>query len=405
MAGSRNIPGVQGVPRPGPGSPRSLRQANRRRVLSALARDGVLSQADLSRATGLAASTVSGLVHELAADGELTLERQSAGRGTQLVRLAVPSGVVVGLDNGRQHLAVAVADLNGELLADERMRISAGLSAVESMAELDRLVDRVLSAAGKQRADVRCGALALPAPVDISSGRVGSMEIEPRWSGIDPAALARDVLGFDVSVHNDTNVGAIGEARRGAGRGANHFAYIWISEGLGAGLMLNNSLYAGVTGIAGELGHTLQRAETGALCRCGNRGCLETVVSTPAVIRLLEAQLGPISSFDEVLERVKAGDALCRRVLAQTGRHIGVAVTNLVNLLNPQRVIIGGELSTAGDVLLKPIGEMIHQYAIPSAAARVEVVRSELGKRSEVIGAAMMALADNGVRVASVEAS
>ncbi len=92
-------------------------------------------------------------------------------------------------------------------------------------------------------------------------------------------------------------------------------------------------------------------------------------------------------------------------MLAQTGRHIGVAVTNLVNLLNPQRVIVGGELSSAGDVLLEPIGQMIHQYAIPSAADRVEIVRSELGKRSEVIGAAMIALADNSVRVANAEAS
>jgi predicted NBD/HSP70 family sugar kinase len=374
-------------------------------VLAALARAGTLSQAELARATGLAASTVSGLVHELADAGELSLERQEGGRSVQLVRLSVPRGVVVGLDHGRQHLAAAVADLNGEILADQRIRISDGLDATASMAELDVLLDRVLAEAGKQRADVHGGALALPAPVDISSGRLGSAEILPRWGGVDPGALARDVLGFPVSVHNDTNVGAIGEARWGAGRGADHFAYIWISEGLGAGLVLNGSLYAGVSGIAGELGHTLQRAESGALCRCGNRGCLETVVSTPAVIRLLEAQLGPIASFDEVLERIAAGDALCRRVLAQTGRHIGVAVTNLVNLLNPQRVIVGGELSSAGDVLLEPIGQMIHQYAIPSAADRVEIVRSELGKRSEVIGAAMIALADNSVRVANAEAS
>ncbi len=373
-------------------------------MLSALG-GGALTQADLARATGLAASTVSGLVHELADAGELVLERSGGGRGAQLVRLPVPSGVVVGLDNGRHHLAAAVVDLSGEILADERMRIPGGLTAAESMAELDGLLAKVLIRAGKQRADVRCGALALPAPVDISSGRVGSLEILPRWGGVDPAVLAREVLGFPVSVHNDTNVGAIGEARRGAGRGVSHFAYIWISEGLGAGLVLNDSLYAGVSGIAGELGHTLQRAETGALCRCGNRGCLETVVSTPAVIRLLEAQLGHISSFDEVLDRIAAGDSLCRRVLAQTGRHIGVAVTNLVNLLNPQRVIIGGELSSAGEVLLEPISEMIRQYAIPSAAARVEIVRSELGKRSEVIGAAMIALADHDVRVSNSQAS
>lgn len=367
-------------------------------MLAALADGEVLSQADLARATGLAASTVSALVRELADAGDLVLERKAGGRSTQLVRRSTPAGLVVGLDHGRRHLAAAVAGMDGEILADSRMRIPGDLSATESMAELSRLLDRVLAAAGRQRVEVHRGVLSLPAPVDISSGRLGSTEILPRWGGIDPAAWAQTALGFPIRVHNDTNVGAIGEARHGAGRGVSHFAYIWVSEGLGAGLILNDSLYVGVNGIAGELGHTLQRAETGALCRCGNRGCLETVVSTPAVLALLEPQLGRLDRFDEVLERIAAGDPLCRRVVAQTGRHIGVAVTNLVNLLNPQRVIVGGELSSAGEVLLEPITQMVGQYAIPSAAERVEIVLSELGKRAEVVGAAKLALEQDRVQ-------
>lgn len=371
-------------------------------MLTALAESGALTQADLARATGLAASTVSALVHELTDAGDVTVEHRDGARSVRLVRLPTPPGVVVGLDHGRLHLAVAVADLDGEILADERIRIPEGMTATESVAELDGLLTRVLAGAGRQRSDVRRGALALPAPVDISSGKLGSAAILPRWAGVDPASLCTDVLGFPVSAHNDTNVGAVGEARGGAGRGVSHFAYIWISEGLGAGLMINDSLYEGVSGIAGELGHTLQRSEHGDLCRCGNRGCLETLVSTRAVMRLLEPQLGPLTDFNEVLERADAGDPLCRRVLDQTGRHIGVAVANLVNLLNPQRVIIGGELSSAGDVLLEPIGHMVSHYAIPSAAERVEIVLSELGKRSEVVGAAMIALARDGVRLPNI---
>ena len=110
-----------------------------------------------------------------------------------------------------------------------------------------------------------------------------------------------------------------------------------------------------------------------------------------------------MNSFDEVLKRVAAGDPLCRRVLAQTGRHIGVAVTNLVNLINPQRVIIGGELSSAGEVLLEPIRQMVSQYAIPSAAERVEIVLSELGKRSEVLGAAKVALTEDRMQRMNAE--
>ncbi|MFT3969607.1 MAG: ROK family transcriptional regulator [Micropruina sp.] len=395
---------VQMEPRSGPGSPRSLRQANRHRVLATLAESGPLTQADLARATGLAASTVSALVHELADAGDLVVGRRDGAKGSRLVRLATPPGVVAGLDHGRLHLAVAVADLDGEILADKRVRIPEGMTAAESAVELDRLLTEVLAAAGRERSDVRRGALALPAPVDISSGRLGSAAILPRWAGIDPATLCADILGFPVSVHNDTNVGAIGEAREGAGRGLRHFAYIWVSEGLGAGLMVNDALYEGTSGIAGELGHTLQRSEHGDLCRCGNRGCLETLVSTPAVIRLLEPQVGPLVDFDEILRRIRAGDSLCRRVLEQTGRHIGVAVANLVNLLNPQRVIVGGELSSAGDVLLEPIRQMVIQYAIPSAAERVDIVLSALGKRSEVIGAAKIALGQERAHWPNAEA-
>ena len=384
---------MQKVPRSGPGSPRSLRQANRQRVLDALGDSEGLSQADLARATGLAASTISALVRELADAGDVTVERRDGARSVCLVRPPTPPGVVVGLDHGRLHLAVAVADLDGEILADQRIRIADGLSAVESVAELDVLLSRVLAGVGRQRSEVYRGALALPAPVDISSGRLGSAAILPRWAGFNPATLCSDVLGFPVTAHNDTNVGAVGEAHDGAGRGLSHFAYVWISEGLGTGLMINDALYEGASGIAGELGHTLQRSEHGDLCRCGNRGCLETLVSTPAVIQLLESRTGPLNGFDDVLQRLADGDPLCRRVIDQTGRHIGVAVANLVNLLNPERVIIGGELSTAGDFLLEPISHMVSHYAIPSAADRVEIVLSELGKRSEVIGAAMIALA------------
>ncbi len=366
-------------------------------MLTALRARGALSQAELARCTGLAASTVSALVHDLLESGELSQER-AGDRGARVLRLSTPPGVVVGLDHGRRHLAVAVADLAGEIIADERMRIAEAMSAADSLVELRELVVRVLSTAGKTAADVHGAALGLPAPVDVRTGRLGSAFILPRWAGLDPAALCTEALGFPVTVHNDSNLGALGEARRGAGRGASHFAYIWVSEGMGAGLIINDQLYAGVGGIAGELGHTLQRAEHGDLCRCGNRGCLETIVSTPAVIRLLEPQIGPTADFGEVLRRIDAGDPLCVRVLAQTGRHIGIAVANLVNLFDPQRVIVGGELSSAGDVLLDPIVHMVRQYAIPSAAERVEIVRSELGKRSEVVGAAMVALDEHHLR-------
>lgn len=377
----------------GPGSPAALRRANRGRLVEELQASGPVSQAVLARATGLAPSTVSNLVHELETEGVVEIRvEERAGRRARRVRLAQGRGVVVGVDLGRAHLAVAVADLGRAILAEHRVGTTGERPVEESLAHVDQVIGRLLVEAGVERSDVRGAAVALPAPIDSRTGRVGSVSILPAWVGLEPAAVCTERLGFAVSVHNDTNLGALGEATWGAGAGVSHLAYVWVSEGVGSGLVLGGRPYAGVGGIAGEIGHTVHRNELGDLCRCGNRGCLETVVSTPALIRLLEPQLGPLTGFDEVIQLAADGDVLCRRVLAETGRHVGVAVANLVNLVDPQRVIIGGELARAGAPVVEAIRQMVEQYSIPSAAATVEIVPSALGERAEVLGAVAAAL-------------
>ncbi|MFV0435582.1 MAG: ROK family protein [Leucobacter sp.] len=387
---------------PSPGSPGALRRANRERVLEILEAGASLAQAEIARRTGLAASTVSTLVQQLAAEGAVTVaDGASRGRAARLVSLAAPSGVVVGIDHGRFHLSVAIADFQGVILAERRVLREGGISREESLGRVDRLIAEALAEAGIERAEIRGGALALPAPIDSRTGRVGSAAILPGWTDIDPASACSEILGFPVSVYNDTNLGALGEARWGAGRGVSDLVYIWVSEGVGAGLILNGELYSGTGGIAGELGHSVHRRDSGDLCRCGNRGCLETVVSTRAVIRLLEPHVGPLAGFDQVVELAERGDVLCQRVLAETGRHIGVSVANLVNLVDPQRIVIGGELARAGELLIEAVAQMVRQYAIPSTAATVEIVPAELGDRAELLGAVSAAL-DECVRLSKV---
>lgn len=375
--------------RRGPGSPSALREANRARVLESVA-NAELSQADIARATGLARSTISGLVRELIAE-DLLESAPGTGRASALVRRHRTRGVVVGIDQGRFHLAIALADQDGRLLAEDRIVTAGGLGLDASLTEIESLLQHVVTSSGIDRTTILGGAIALPAPIDSRTGEVASASILPGWDGIDPANQVAKTVGFAVTAHNDTNLGALGEARWGAGQGVDNLAYVWISEGLGAGLIVGGQLYAGFGGIAGELGHTMQRTESGDLCRCGNRGCLETVVSTRSVIRLLEPHVGPLATIDQVID-LAANNVMCSRVLAETGRHIGVAVTNLVNLLDPQRVIIGGDLSRAGDLVLDAIRQVVSQYAIPSAAASIEIVPSELGRRAAVLGAVASAL-------------
>jgi predicted NBD/HSP70 family sugar kinase len=185
----------------------------------------------------------------------------------------------------------------------------------------------------------------------------------------------------------------------GAGRGADDVAYIKVSSGIGAGLVIGGSLHRGVGGTAGEIGHNHFR-EDGDVCRCGNRGCLETVASADAITSSVATGRGRPLTIAEVIDLAHAGDAPAQRVIADAGRAIGVGIANLCNLLNPSRVIVGGELSAAGEVLLVPLRDSLNRYAIPTAASDVDVVTGELGKRAEVMGALALVLSDPAVATA-----
>jgi predicted NBD/HSP70 family sugar kinase len=165
--------------------------------------------------------------------------------------------------------------------------------------------------------------------------------------------------------------------------------YIKASYGVGAGLIVNGNLFRGSAGTAGEIGH-LTIDENGPVCRCGNRGCLDTFVGSRALLDALAVSHGQLTLRD-VLTRTAEGDPGCRRVVADAGRHIGVAAAGLVNLLNPEIIVVGGQLARVGEVVLGPLREAIDRCAIPSAGASVEVVGAELGEEAELLGALTVA--------------
>jgi predicted NBD/HSP70 family sugar kinase len=227
--------------------------------------------------------------------------------------------------------------------------------------------------------------LGLPGPVDQTDGVVGSSAILPGWVGVPAALEMRRRLDVPVFVDNDANLGALGEATFGAGRGAGEFIYVKVSSGIGAGLVLRGRLYRGWSGMAGELGHVLVDPE-GAVCRCGNRGCLETAASAPAVLELLRRSHGELT-VPEMLRLAREGDLGCRRVIADAGRAVGGAVALLFNILNPQRLVVGGDLAGAGDLLLDGVRESVRRSALPAAADAASVVAGVLGERAGVLGA------------------
>jgi predicted NBD/HSP70 family sugar kinase len=234
--------------------------------------------------------------------------------------------------------------------------------------------------------------MGVAAPVNKRTGRLQADGILPGWHGIDPVSEMQARLGIPVELENDANVGALGEKAFGAGRDVDDFIYVRLSAGIGAGLILGGRPYHGFGGVAGEIGHVLSDP-SGPICRCGNRGCLEAIASPVAVARLLENSRGQAVSVKQMLELVADGDRGARRAVADAGEAVGRVTSALVNILNPELVIIGGDLAQTGSVLLDPIAAAIERHCVAPAAASAQICTAMLGERAEVLGAAALVLA------------
>lgn len=379
-----------------PGSQSSLHRANLERVVRAVRLAGSLTQAEIARSTGLSAATVSNIVRELKEAGTVEVTDTSAGgRRARSVSLSGDAGIVIGVDFGHTHLRVAVGNLAHQVLAEESEPLDVDASWVDGFDRAEALVGRLVEGIGIGRDKVIGVGLGVPGPIDLESGTLGSTAILPGWAGINPRRELSQRLGVPVYVDNDANLGALGELVWGSGRGVKDLAYIKVASGVGAGLVINGQIYRGPGGTAGEIGH-ITLDESGPVCRCGNRGCLETFAAARYVLPLLQGSHGPELTMEKVVELARDGDPGCRRVITDVGRHIGSGVASLCNLLNPSRVVLGGSLADAGELVLAPIRESVGRYAIPSAARQLSVLTGSLGGRAEVLGALALVLSEMG---------
>ncbi len=382
------------------GSLESLRRLNRLRVIRALRDEGQISRADIARRTGLSRSTVSSLVADLQADG-LVVERPEPGlaHGTQggrppiLLSFDASAGAAVGIDFGHSHLRVAVSDLASTILAERSHPLDTDHDALQGLDMAAELVEDALAEAGVERSTVIGAGMGLPGPIGQREGVVGSSAILPGWIGMPAEAEMRRRLDLPVMVDNDANLGALAEAAFGAGRDAGDLVYLKVSSGIGAGLILNGRLYRGSGGFAGELGHVLVHPG-GIVCRCGNRGCLETVAATGALVDLVRRSHGPDFTVDDLLEAARAGDPGCRRVVEDAGRALGQVVATVLNVLNPELLVVGGQLAAAGDLLLDAMRQSIDRAALPETARRAQVIAGVLRDRAHVLGALALVVSE-----------
>jgi predicted NBD/HSP70 family sugar kinase len=395
--------------RGGDGTLTWLRDRNRERVVGVLRERGRVSQADIARVTGLSRTTVHTLVSELKDSGvlheaETGVPDFRGGRPAILLMLRHSSRAVVGIDFGHSHVGVAVADIGHNVLAERRCDLDVSHDARTALDAAARMVDEVLAEAQVDRKSVIAAGIGIPGPVDRSTGTAGSPTILPGWIGVRIGDEMHDRLGVPVEIENDANLGALAELTWGAGRECSNFVYIKVATGIGAGLVIDGKLLRGATGTAGEIGHTTLD-ESGALCYCGNRGCLETVASGPAIIKLVGPLAGEVPTLARIVQLAGAGELRCHRAISDAGHEIGVAIASLCNLINPERVIVGGLLSRTGEVLLHPMRESIRRHAVQAAAEKLDVVPALFVERAELLGSLALALQRSSERLTRMAGS
>ncbi|MFV0287650.1 MAG: ROK family protein, partial [Demequina sp.] len=259
---------------------------------------------------------------------------------------------------------------------------------------LDRaalLIADLVESLGSTLDEVLAIGIAVPAPVDPATGSVPVSGILRGWEDLPIAEVLGRRLGAPAVVGNDADLGALGELRFGAGRGHESLLYVRASYGVGAGIILGGQVHHGHLGTAGEIGHMLLDSQ-GAICRCGSRGCLNTVCGAQALIDSLRHSRGPVTLTD-VLDLAIEGDLGCQRVLYDAGTAIGTVAANTALALNPELIIVGGELSRAGSLLLDPMRDAIRQRVPLLQPIPLELVPAELGDEAEVRGAFALASA------------
>jgi predicted NBD/HSP70 family sugar kinase len=375
----------------------NLRGEGRARVLGALYRTGRATRPQLQALTGLSRATVSSLIADLISEGLVAEDEtvrdgnRSQGRPAQTLSVVPHAAYAAAADIGHAHVHVVVCDLGGTVVWDRRMQNDTDLRPQHTMQVVADAVAEGLREQAVSPQRVLGLGVGIACPVDRTGDELEAAGIMPGWVGVKPATELAALTGLPTRLANDANAGAIGEWLYGAGQRIDDLVYIRLSAGIGAGIISGGRLLRGDGGMAGEIGH-VTAARDGLFCRCGNRGCLETVASPPALADLLTRSWGRAVDPAELPGLFAEGHRAVHTAVHEVGEAVGRVLAAAVTLLDPQLVIIGGDLGWAGQFLVDSVSTAIDRYAMPTRRRKIRVVIGELGAAAEVLGAAGLIL-------------
>jgi len=289
---------------------------------------------------------------------------------------------IIGVDLGGTKIAAALATESGRILSDINVPTNAREGKKRVIENIIRSIDTLKKT---KKGKLKAIGIGIPGPIDYEKGLVINPPNLPGWKKVNLKKILEKKFKVKVFIDNDANCAALGEAKFGAGAKAKDFIYVTVSTGIGGGIIINKNLYRGKNGSAGEFGHMIIDP-SGFTCGCGNKGDFEAMASGTSIKKR--------SGEDAMAIHIRAqqGDKDALSVIEETSKYLGMGIANLVNIFNPEMVVIGGGLSNMGELLLAPTRRYIKKFALPLPISGLKIVRAKLGNRSGVIGAISLCL-------------
>jgi predicted NBD/HSP70 family sugar kinase len=355
------------------------------------------TRAELAKRTGLARSTITQRLDQLQRLGllkEVGGSESTGGRPPMLLAFNEDAGLVLAADLGATHSRLAVTNLGGEVLAEDRgeIEIAAGPDPVLNWVE--ERFSKLLGKCSRQGSEVAGIGIGLPGPVEHSTGLPRNPPIMPGWDGFPVPERFADRYGVPVLVDNDVNIMALGEHWTDW-REVENLLFVKVATGIGCGIVIDRAIHRGADGAAGDIGHVRIAIDEGSedvVCSCGNLNCLEALASGGAMARQLRAAGIDARDSRAVVELTRAGVPEALQMVRHSGRLVGEVIATAVNFFNPSVIVVGGDVADAQEQLLAGIREVVYQRSLPLATRHLRIVRSPLADRAGVIGAAAMVI-------------
>jgi glucokinase-like ROK family protein len=385
-----------------------IKQINKSIVLNTIRKKGIISRADLANITGLNKSTISSLVDELIKDGFVEEEgpgESKGGRKPIMLMINSLAGCVIGVDLDVNYILVILTDILANILWQKRINLKIGEDKEDIIGKIIDLIDEAISNSPKTVKGILGIGIGVPGITDYKRGIVLKAP-NLKWENVELKKIIEEKFHLNVYIDNEANTGAIGEKWFGAGKNARNFVYISAGIGIGTGIIINNELYRGSGGLAGEMGHmTIDINDH--LCSCGNRGCWENYASEKSLFNFIKEKLESgkkdeylnVDNIDrldinDIVGFAEKGSSLAKRSIEEISRNLSIGIVNIVNTFNPDLVIIGNTLSGIGDYLLKTIREYIDSKCLVSRYNNVAVEISKLGMLDRAIGAVTLVISE-----------